>query len=143
MTATTTAKTIRLSNGDKVRFNIATRDGRDYLWTFQLFHLYQHLLDEVAEGGHMYKQWLDSGLYLDDFVSKLWTEEFEQFGPDCAISLRPETAVLALYSDEQKAAMKAEREAQPVLFEESRIEVRGTLYRVVRVTRDGVKLAAI
>lgn len=143
MTATTIAQTTTLKHGEKVRFNIATRDGRDYLWTFQLFELYEYLLDEVAGGGHMYQQWLDSGLYLDDFVSKLYAEEVEKFGPDCAISLRPETAVLAVYSDEQKAAMKAEREAQPVLFEESRIEVRGTLYRVVRVTRDGVKLAAI
>lgn len=143
MTATTTAQTISLRHGDKVRFNIATRDGRDYLWTFQLFQLWDYLLDEIAEHGHMHKQWLDSGLYLDDFVSKLYTEEVEKFGPDCVMSLRPEIAVLAVYSDEQKAAMKAERDAQPMLSEDDLLEVRGKLHRIVKVTRDGVKMAAI
>lgn len=140
---TTTAQAIKLNHGDKVRFNIVTRDGRDYLWTFDLFELYEFILEDVANYAYARADFEESGLTLLQYAKRQYAEEVAKHGQDAAISLRPETAVLAVYSDEQKAQIEAQREALPILTAGDVIEVRGERYEIAKVTRDKAVLKRI
>lgn len=140
---TSTLQTLTLKHRDKVRLNISTKDGRDYLWSFELFELYGSILEDVAQYAYARDDFYESGLTLREYATQLYNEEVNKFGRDCAISLRPETAVLAVYTDEQKVAMNAERDALPVLEAGDIIEVRGKQYQVSKVSRDKVSLIEI
>lgn len=143
MTATTTAKTILLSNGEQVRFEINTRDGRNYLWSYTLFELAGSIVADIVRYDYARKEFEQSDLTIDQYVARKYNEEVATFGPGCAINLRAEMAVLAIYSDEEKAIMQARREALPVAKVGDFLKVRGWLYEIVSVNRDEAKLKLV
>lgn len=141
-TTTTTAPTI-LRHGDKVRFELEAIFGTRYEWTFDLFELYGYLLEEISSKPALLARLEAVGMTTAELAREQYDEEVARFGADSALSLRPEAAVLAIYSDEQKAEIRATRAAQPRLALGDRVQIRGTVYEIAKVTRDGVKLAPV